>query len=162
MADPPTPNADARDRERIAALVTLLEKALRYAFAGSAEHGSFLRLDRAGEWVPSVFMTLEELRTLLSSQAARLEAQQGQLAKAAYDIGAMNEILLASEQRAEAAEARCTAAEQEIEKNLDWLKQSSFIVERKGSLAVVDHSDAMHALLFVRAALRPASGVDKT
>jgi hypothetical protein len=49
---------------------------------------------------------------------------------------------------------RLAQVEQEIDKNLDWLKKSSFIIERKGLLAVVDHSDAMHALLFVRKALR--------
>jgi septal ring factor EnvC (AmiA/AmiB activator) len=58
---------------------------------------------------------------------------------------------------AERDEARATLA-QAIDKNLDWLKKASFIIERNGFLAVVDHSDAMHALLFVRQTLAAVPG----
>lgn len=42
-----------------------LEMALAAAFAGSAENGSFFRQGVSGEWTPSVFMTLNQLRDAL-------------------------------------------------------------------------------------------------
>jgi len=67
---------------RISELLTLLEKALNYAYSGSAEYGSFLRPHRAefrGEFVPSVFMTFDELRDLLQAQAERLAELEKQV-----------------------------------------------------------------------------------
>lgn len=44
-----------------------LERAIHAAFTGSAEHGSFFRQGLHGEYVPSVFMTLNELRRTLAA-----------------------------------------------------------------------------------------------
>jgi len=62
--------------EQIAEKVNALGAALANAYRGSAETGSFLR-GRSTEWVPSVFLTLRQLRDLLASQARALgEAQR--------------------------------------------------------------------------------------
>jgi hypothetical protein len=51
--------------------IQLLRRAIQYAYTGSAEHGSFLR-GGGGEWTPSVFMTLDELESLLAAVVAQL------------------------------------------------------------------------------------------
>ena len=51
--------------DQIRQKVESLRKAITYAYTGSAEHGSFLR-NGGSEYVPSVFMTLDELDDLLA------------------------------------------------------------------------------------------------
>ena len=46
--------------------LTKLERAIHLTFSGSAEHGSFLRPSTIQiEYIPNVFMTLEDLRKTL-------------------------------------------------------------------------------------------------
>lgn len=61
-------------------------------------------------------------------------------------------------EKVEAALARCTEQTRQIQKALDRLAAVAFVVERDGALVVVRHSDAMHELLFLKAALLPPSG----
>lgn len=60
--------------ERLRLIAKSIEGALRYAYTGSAEHGSFLR-DGSAEYVPSVFMLLDSLYDGLAKfdRAARAE-----------------------------------------------------------------------------------------
>jgi hypothetical protein len=50
--------------------VDVLDRALRFAYAGSAEHGATIRPDASGEFVPSPFMVLDELRDALRALSA--------------------------------------------------------------------------------------------
>jgi hypothetical protein len=56
-------------RVRAEGLLASLETALKYAYKGDAEHGAFSRLGM-GEYVPSPFLTLNQLR----QQVALLDA----------------------------------------------------------------------------------------
>lgn len=61
--------------DTITALIEKLEHAINYAYAGSAERGSFVK-GGGGEWVPCVFLTLNQLKAAVAVLSAPLPAPQ--------------------------------------------------------------------------------------
>jgi methyl-accepting chemotaxis protein len=91
MTEPSSLDARALVSE-IRQRVDSIERALVYAYKGSAEHGSFLR-HGSGEYVPSVFMTLNQLRDSVTAALGLIEQQQAALSKVQTVAEEMSESL---------------------------------------------------------------------
>lgn len=61
---------------RLEETVTKIEHALEAAYCGSPEDGSFFRRDVRGEYVPSVFVTLSELKQTIENLKKEMEPKK--------------------------------------------------------------------------------------
>lgn len=92
-------------------LAEQIHKALRFAYSGSAEDGSFIQGPPGAEYVPSVFMLIDQLKAATEAQRDQLEQAQAELQATVAQAAKTIQVCLDRAEKAEQQLAQVTQAQ---------------------------------------------------